>query len=47
MHERRVPTPEVVREEVLHSNPLKYPQQDEVTLLGEDKNTNGKRNPET
>jgi hypothetical protein len=26
MQERRAPTPEVIREEVFHSNPLKYPQ---------------------
>jgi hypothetical protein len=26
MQERRAPTPKIVREEVLHSNPLKYPQ---------------------
>jgi hypothetical protein len=47
MQERRAPTPEVIREEVFHSNPLKYPQQCEVTMLRENKNKNGKRNPET
>jgi len=47
MQERREPTPEVVREEVLHSNPLKHPRQCEVTMLREDKNKNGKRNLET
>jgi hypothetical protein len=26
MYKRREPTPEIVREEVLHSNPLKDPQ---------------------
>jgi hypothetical protein len=44
---KRASTPEIVREEVLHSNPLKYPQQCEVTTLREDKNENGKRNPRT
>jgi hypothetical protein len=47
MQERRAPTPETVREEVLPSNPVKDPQQCEVTMLREDKNKNGKRNPET
>jgi hypothetical protein len=47
MQERRAPTPEVIREEVFHLNPLKDPQQCEVTMLREDKNKNGKRNPET
>lgn len=47
MQERRAPTPEEVREEVLHSNPLKDPQQCEVPLQGENKNKNGKRNPKT
>jgi hypothetical protein len=47
MQERRAPTPEVVREEILHSKPLRDPQQCEVTMLREDKNKNGKRNPET
>jgi hypothetical protein len=47
IHDRRTPTLEVVREEVLHSNPLKDPQKCEVTTLGEDKNKNGKRNPVT
>jgi hypothetical protein len=28
-------------------NPLKYPQQCEVTMIRENKNKNGKRNPET
>jgi hypothetical protein len=44
MHERREPTPEIVREEVLPLNPMKDPQQCEVTMLGEVKNKNGKRN---
>jgi hypothetical protein len=48
MQERRTPTPETVREEVLLTNPLKDPQQCEVTMLREDKNKNGKRdNTET
>jgi hypothetical protein len=47
MQERSASTPEIVREEVLHLNPLKDPQQCEVTTLREDKNKNGKRNPET
>jgi hypothetical protein len=46
MQERRAPTPEVVREEVLPLKPLEDPQQCEVTMLREDKNKNGKRNPE-
>jgi hypothetical protein len=41
MQESRAPTPE--REEVLPSNPVKYPQQCEVTMPREDKNKNGKR----
>jgi hypothetical protein len=44
MQERRAPTPEVVREEVLPLKPLEDPQQCEVTTLREDKNKNGKRN---
>jgi hypothetical protein len=47
MQERRAPTPEIVREEVSHLNPLKDPQQCEVTTLKENKNKNGKRNLET
>jgi hypothetical protein len=47
MQESREPTPETVREEVLSSNLVKYPQQCEVTILREDKNKNGKRNLET
>jgi hypothetical protein len=46
MYKRREPTPKIVRE-VLHSNPFKDPQQCEVTMLREDKNKNGKRNPVT
>jgi hypothetical protein len=47
MPERSASTLEIIREEVLHLNPLKDPQQCEVTMLREDKNKNGKRNPET
>jgi hypothetical protein len=47
MQESREPTPEIVREEVLPSNPVKDPQQCEVTMPRGDKNKNGKRNPET
>jgi hypothetical protein len=46
MQKRRAPTPETIREEVLPLNPVKYPQQCEVTMIREDKNKNGKRNPE-
>jgi hypothetical protein len=44
--ERRAPTPEVVREEVLPLKPLEDPHHCEVTMPREDKNKNGKRNPE-
>jgi hypothetical protein len=44
MQERRDPTPEVIRKEVFHLNPLKDPQQCEVTMLRTDKNKNGKKN---
>jgi hypothetical protein len=47
MQEKSIFTPEIVREEVLPLNPLKNPQQCEFTMLREDKNKNGKRNPET
>jgi hypothetical protein len=47
MLERSASTPEIIREEVLHSNPWKDPQQCEVTTLREGKNKNGKRNPKT
>jgi hypothetical protein len=47
MQERRIPTMELIREGILTSNPLRAHQQCEVTMLGEDKNKNGKRNPET
>ena len=38
MQERRIPTLELMREEVLPLNPLEDPQQCEVTMLREDKN---------
>jgi hypothetical protein len=47
MQKRRSPTLEIVREKVLPSNPVKYPQQCEVTIIRKDKNNNIKRNPET
>jgi hypothetical protein len=47
MQKRRAPTPDTVREEVLPSNPVKDPHRCEFTMLREDKNKNGKRNPET
>jgi hypothetical protein len=47
MQKIKEPTLETVREEVLPSNPLKYPQQCEVTMIRKDKNKNGKRNLET
>jgi hypothetical protein len=46
MQKRRTSTPETVRENVLPSNPMKDPWQCEVTMIREDKNKNGKRNPE-
>jgi hypothetical protein len=42
-----VPTQEVLRKWILTSEPLRVPQQCEATTLGEDKNKNGKRIPET
>jgi hypothetical protein len=47
MQERIIPTMDLMREEVLPLTPLREHQQHEVTLLREDKNKNGKRNPET
>jgi hypothetical protein len=47
MQERSASTSEIVREEVLPSDPLKDPQQCEAARLRESKNKNGKRNPET
>jgi hypothetical protein len=47
MQESRAPTPESVKEKVLPSNLVKYPQQHEAYKLRANKNKNGKRNPET
>jgi hypothetical protein len=47
IQERSVPTQEVLRKGILTSEPLRVPQQCEATTLGEDKNKNGKRIPET
>jgi hypothetical protein len=46
VQEESISTQESVREEVLPLNLLKYHQQREVTMLRENKNKNGKRNPE-
>jgi hypothetical protein len=46
IQERSVPTQEVLRKGILTSEPLRVPQQCEDTILGEDKNKNGKRIPE-
>ena len=43
MQERSTSTQELIREEILNSNPLRAHQQCEVTSLGKDKNKNGKR----
>jgi hypothetical protein len=47
MQEESMSTQDLIREEVLPLNPFKEHQQREVTTLREDKNKNGKRNPET
>jgi hypothetical protein len=47
LQEESISTQEVIRQEVLPLNPLKYHQQREATTLREDKNKNRKRNPET
>jgi hypothetical protein len=47
MQERRIPNLELIREGILTLNPLRAHQQCEVTMLGEDKNKNGKRIPKT
>jgi hypothetical protein len=47
MQERKVPTLELIREEVLPLKPLEEHQQCKATRLREIKNKNGKRNPET
>ena len=43
--ERSISTPEIAREGTLNLESVRAHQQCEVTLLGEDKNTNGKRIP--
>jgi hypothetical protein len=47
MQERSISTQEVLREGILTSYPLRAHQQCEATTLGEDKNKNGKRMPDT
>ena len=44
MEERRIPTLELIIEEVLPLNPMREHSQNEVTMLGKYKNKNGKRN---
>jgi hypothetical protein len=46
MQEESKSTQEVVRERILILNPLEVHQHCKVTLIGETKNKNGKRNPE-
>jgi hypothetical protein len=45
MQEISISTREVLRKGTLTSDPLRAHQQCEVTMLGEDKNKNGKRIP--
>jgi hypothetical protein len=47
IQERTIYTQEVLRGGILTSDPLRSQQQCKITMLGEDKNKNGKRNPET
>jgi hypothetical protein len=47
IQERSKSTQEMLRKGILTSDPLRAPQQCEATTLGEDKNKNGKRIPET
>jgi hypothetical protein len=47
MQERSIATPEIVKRRNINPEFVRAHQQCEVTLLGEDKNKNGKRNPET
>ena len=47
MQKRRAYTPKTIREEILPLKLMKDPQQYQVTMIREDKNKNGKRNPET
>jgi hypothetical protein len=46
MQERSIATPEIEREGTLTTESVRAHQQCKVTLLGEDKNKNGKRIPE-
>jgi hypothetical protein len=47
IQERSMPTQEMLRKGILTSESSRIPQQCEATRLGEDKNENGKRIPET
>jgi hypothetical protein len=47
MQEESISTEDLVRKEVLPLTPLEEHRQCEVTMLREDKNRNGKSNPET
>jgi hypothetical protein len=47
MQEKSITTPEIVGEGKLTSKYVREHQQCKVTLLREDKNKNGKKNPET
>jgi hypothetical protein len=47
MKEIRIPTLELIREEILPLNPMREHQQREATILRYNKNKNGKRNLET
>jgi hypothetical protein len=46
IQERSVPTQEVLRKGILTSKIMRVPQQCEATMIGEDKNKNGKKIPE-
>jgi hypothetical protein len=46
MKKSREPTQKTLREEILPLNPMKDTHQCRVTIPREDKNKNGKRNPE-
>jgi hypothetical protein len=47
IQEKSMSTQDVLRKGILTSDPLRAPQQCEATALGENKNKNGKRIPET
>jgi hypothetical protein len=47
IEERNIPTLKLIRKEVLPLNLSRAHQQREATMLRQDKNKNGKRNPET